>query len=111
MAHEEDSGSEFNTATDHSSSDLGTVSEGEMVSLQDSIGAISEGDAGLDVLVMEESLEAGVGGMGGTSDGALEEGDAMEASFGGVSAHKELLEGNEGGREHAVIKEPTTSEQ
>lgn len=90
-----------------------------MVSLQDSVGAISEGDAGPDVLAMEESLEAGVGGTseGGVMESALGEGlsqgDAMEASFEGVSdsANKELLlEGNDG-RERVVTKEPTISEQ
>jgi hypothetical protein len=93
----EESGSEYNTGTDHSD-------HGEMFSLQDSVDAISEGGTDSDVPAMESSLELGIGTAEG--DGLSQE-NAMEASTGEHEANKE----EERGEEPVLSKEPTTSEQ
>ena len=89
MAQEDEDGS----STDHSDFNW-SANSGEMLSLQDSVGAISEGDPGMDA-----SLEIGENSM---EDGLSQEGASLAE---GVSA--EVLEEGKG----QSNKESTTSEQ
>lgn len=86
-----ESSSECNTGTDHSDFNW-SANSGEMVSLQDSVGALSEGDPAMDA-----SLELG--------ENTMEEGLSQEGALLAEGSSAEVLE------EGKSYKKPTTSEE